>query len=157
MTSSISLGEIAWQEELATSGSYFIYTRSTNDLLKNLMEESVQDNRLLTRISLFFLLLLNSHQLKFKKKKPLPYLFKLHLPSPQTEENLWGRREHPSSSSSLRSGWQDAFHLQKGFLIGAFYRKHSSEAPMSWEHRMSHCNSKTVDPRGSVPDNGSSR
>ena len=69
MTSSISLGEIAWQEELATSGSYFIYTRSTNDL-KNLMEDSVQDNRLLTRISLFLVwLLLNSHQSKFKKKK----------------------------------------------------------------------------------------
>lgn len=158
MTSSISLGEIAWKEELATSGSYFIYMRSTNDL-KNLKEESVQDNRLLIRISVFLVwLLLNSHKSKLKKKKkPLPYLFKLHLPSPQTEENLWGRREHPSSSSSLRSGWQDALHLQKGFLIGAFYRKHSSEAPVSWEHRMSHCNSKTADPRGSVPDNGSSR
>ena len=69
MTSSLSLGEIAWQEELATSGSYFIYTRSTNDLLKNLMEESVQDNRLLTRISVFLgWLLLNSHKSKFKKK-----------------------------------------------------------------------------------------
>ena len=69
MTSSISLGEIAWQEELATSGSYFIYTRNTNDLLKNLMEESVQDNRLLTRISVFLVwLLLNSHKSKFKKK-----------------------------------------------------------------------------------------
>lgn len=51
MTSSLSLSEIAWQEELATCGSYFIYTRSTNDLLRYLMEESVQDNRLLTRIS----------------------------------------------------------------------------------------------------------
>ena len=71
MTSSISLGEIAWKEELATSGSYFIYMRSTNDL-KNLKEESVQDNRLLIRISVFLVwLLLNSHKSKLKKKKSL--------------------------------------------------------------------------------------
>ena len=34
-------GKIARQGGLSTSGSYLIYTRSTNGVLKNLMEESI--------------------------------------------------------------------------------------------------------------------